>query len=483
MAHRKETRTSRSLQQLWFERVMAILALTNLSLVLFDLSYIPWRDFWRRDTIEFFGYPIKIPLTPVTNWYDKRIKGIEEHRDTKEYLDAVGKLKNQVVQTGLRSPQVEQSLEKLRNLSVNMIETNPFALANKTGTLEKIKNRMTKHIGQESSKHSFNIFWSQPHLSQAGWQKEIGFYDQQIEPLIKTNYYRDIGENGEFIDNFLLIDIWFIIPFAIEFLLRTYYSHRRHASVSWIETMLWRCYDIFMIVPFFRWLRVIPVTLRLHHAELLNLEPVRNQINRGFVANFAEDMAEVVVLRVINQLQTSIKKGEIIRWEPGKPTQPYIDINNVNEMEAIAKLLMNVTVYKVIPKIQPDLEAILKHNIEKILSPNPVYQAFTQIPGLGQLPNQITERIVGEISQAAYNGLTAALQEDTVGEELTRHLLQHFSEALSSEVQKQQTLQYIQSLVVDMLEEIKINYVQRLPEEDVEHLLEQSRQMRAIVKR
>ena len=47
-----------------------------------------------------------------------------------------------------------------------MIETNPFAGAGKSGTLEKIKNRMREHIGEESSKAAFNTFWSQEYLSE-----------------------------------------------------------------------------------------------------------------------------------------------------------------------------------------------------------------------------------------------------------------------------------------------------------------------------
>ena len=36
-------------QQLYFERLMAIIATVNLCLVLFNLSYIPWRDlYWRK---------------------------------------------------------------------------------------------------------------------------------------------------------------------------------------------------------------------------------------------------------------------------------------------------------------------------------------------------------------------------------------------------------------------------------------------------
>jgi hypothetical protein len=190
-----------------------------------------------------------------------------------------------------------------------------------------------------------------------------------------------------------------------------------------------------------------------------------------------------VVIRVINQVQVSIQRGEFVRWLTQRDQKDYVDINNINEVEAIAKLMMNLTVHQVMPKIMPDVEALLRHNIEKILNQSPVYQGLQNVPGLGHLPTQMTERLVAEISQGAYNTLIAALEDDPVGDEIFRRLVQHFSEAVGSEVQRQHTLPKLQSLLTDFLEEIKINYVQRLSEEDLEQILEQTRSIRQIVKR
>ncbi len=470
MTPQKIANRPKSRRHLWYERVMALLALANLGLVAFDLSYVPLRDFYLRE------------FRSLTQVYDP-IKAIEPHRETQRYLETVENLKVELQKpTGLQSPRVETLLQELRDRSVEMIETNPFQEANKTGTLEKIKNRMRRRIGNDSAKQSFITFWSLPYLSQ-DWEKEIAFYNQEIQPLVATNYFRQIGETGYFVDYFWLIDIWFIIPFAIEFLARTYYIHRTRIGLNWIEAMLWRWYDIFMLLPFWRLLRVITVALRLHQAKLLNLEPVRLQVNRGLAANFAEELAEVIVIRVINQMQSSIRRGELRRLIANKEARPYIDINNVNEVEAIANLLMKITVYQVLPKIQPDLEAILKHNIDKILQSSPAYRGLQQVPGLGTIPAQITENLVREISQAAYQTLTSSLEDDPVGAELSRQLMEHFTQALGSEVQRQQTIQKIQSLLIDMLEEIKLNYVQNLSEGDLEQVLEEKRAISQIVKR
>jgi hypothetical protein len=489
---------SQARRNLWFERVMALLALVNLLLVLFDLSYIPLRDFWLQGRIKVFGFTVgpiqfsgfnlKIPLPPVTeryavtNLYDP-IKGIEPYRDTKEYLQRVDDLESQISKTGMRSPEVEALLQELRRRSVEMVDSNPFQLANKTGTLEKIKNRMRLHVFKSrnaSAKDSFRTFWSQNYLATNNPKQELGFFDGEIRPLFETNYYRPIGENGEFVDHFGLIDFPFFVLFGLEFLARTWFISRRHAGVSWRDAMLWRWYDIFLLLPIFRWLRIIPVTIRLNQAQLINLNRIQRQVSQGFVASIAEDLTEVVVVRIINQIQTSIREGDIVKWLSNREVRPYIDINNTDEVAALTSLMMQLTVYQVLPRIRPDIEALLHHHLEKILNQSPAFQGLQKIPGMEQLQQELTGRLVKEISQAVYDSINSAMEPDPVGDELFRHLIEHLSEALGSEIQAKQTLQKIQSLLTDLLEEIKVNYVERLSEEDFEAVLEQTRAIKSL---
>jgi hypothetical protein len=63
-------KTSSPRRNLFFERVMAVLALVNLLLVIFDISYIPLRDFWLQGRIKVFGLTLQVPLPPLTQGYD-----------------------------------------------------------------------------------------------------------------------------------------------------------------------------------------------------------------------------------------------------------------------------------------------------------------------------------------------------------------------------------------------------------------------------
>ncbi len=452
----------------WFERLLAIIALVNLGLVFFDLSYVPWRDFY------FQNVPSLIQI------YDP-IKGIEPHRETQNYLNKVNQLEELVNQTGLESEGAEDLLGELRRLSNQMIEDNPFAVANKSGILEKIKNQMRDRIGEKSAHKAFDTFWSQAYLSQVGWQQAINFFNTQPRPLIQTNYYRHIGINGKFTNNFWLIDLPFVVLFGLEFLVRTFYIYRHHPRLTWRSAMLRRWYDLFLLLPFVRWMRVIPVTIRLSKANLLNLEPVQAQIKYDFIANFAEELTELVGIRLIDQAQESIQRGDVARWLFRPETRrPYLSVNNVDEVKAIATRLLHLSIYDVLPKVQPNIEALVHHTVETALNQSPVYQQLQSVPGLSNLPNQLTEKLVADISRTTYSTLTALL-EDPVAAEHSNRLIENFSKVLQLEVQKTHNLQEIQSLLVDMLEEIKINYVKGIAEGGFEKILKQAEQLHQII--
>ncbi|AFY53939.1 hypothetical protein Riv7116_1375 [Rivularia sp. PCC 7116] len=451
-------------KNLWFERLIALTATINLGLVFFNITYIGWRDFYLRS------------LPFIQEIYDP-IKGIEPHRETENYLRTIEELESLVGETEQLSAESVEKLEELRNLSVEMIENNPFAAVSKSGTLEKIKNRMREHLDNESSKRAFSTFWTQEYLLRQGLDKELKFFNQKIKPLIATNYYRSIGENGEFIDLFWIIDLPFVILFVFILLARSYYVKRRHPGFSWLNAILWHWYDLFLVLPFWRWLRTIPVLFRLEKAELLNLQSLRHQAQQGIVANFAEEITQIVVVRVINQTQSSVRRGDLTRWlQQSQTLSPYVDINNVNEIEALGGIFVQTIIHQVMPKIQPEIIALLQHNIDSAFNQSPIYRNFRNLPGFEQMQTQLSQQLATSIATNLYQALVSAA-EDPVSAELSSQLVKRFSESLTTEIQKKQVLSEIQKLLIDFLEEIKINYVQRLSEEDVEQILEQTRNL------
>ncbi|MCJ2541545.1 hypothetical protein [Thermostichus vulcanus] len=471
---------------LLYEKGMALIALSNLCLVLFDLSYVPGRDFWLQGRVQIFGGfgpPIPLPIlstetsrSPVTDLYD-RVKGIEPNPETQQYLELVDELRQVTLRFGVESEPARQILFQLRARSNELIDTNPFQAAGKTGQFVRILNLMREHMQEDSARAAFSRFWTPQYLATVAPEDGIEFFQSRLRPLFEINYSRPIGESGNPVDFFPALDFPFVLLFGLEFLLRTVVISRRYTGVNWLDAMLWRWYDALLLLPFWRWLRVIPVTIRLGQSQLLDLERVRAQVSQGFVTNFAEDLTEVVVVRVINQIQGSIQRGSLPLLSAAKTPRDYIDINETNEIEAIANILIRIVLYRVLPQVQPDVEQLLRYNLDSLLKQLPAIQTLERLPGLGSLPSQLTQRLASELTTTTYQTLTGSF-EDPVGSKLTAQLTQRFGEALVRELSQQHALEEIRSLLRDLLEEIKINYVERLSHEDLEEVMEQTRKLR-----
>lgn len=463
----KRRRTRRNPWLLGLDRLMALAALANLSLVLFNITYIPFRDF----------YLSRLPQ--LTELYDP-IKGIVPNRDTQKYLKTVDQVEQQLAKSGTEGAELQKLLEQLRGQSEELVDENPFELANKTGTLEKIKNRMREQMDNESAKGSFREFWSVDYLKKNLWTRELEFFNKDIRPLIASNYYRPFGESGDFVDFFVVIDLPFVLLFGLDYLIRTFYLSRRRQGTSWKDTIFWRWYDLLFFIPIWRILRILPITLRLHQVGWINLSRMQTQINRFLAESLAGDMTEIVLVQSVGIAQDAIEQGVIEQWLLN-PETDTVEINEVNEIEELILQAVKITIYKVLPQLTPDLENVIRHAIVEALSDIPFYRQAQQLPGMMTLPNVIAQQVSKQLTQTSQSTLTKVLN-DQKGKDIFDQLGEHFTDALRGELQNQETLDEIQSLLTDFLEETKLTILQRLESKggegaaaEVEHLRQVTR--------
>ena len=460
MARPRITVQSHPSVALLIARGMALITLLNLGLVIFDASYLSLRDF----------YLARLPW--ITRGYD-RVKAIEPNRDTDRYLKTVADLERVLQQQGATAPDAMAKgrsetialLTSLREQSTLIVSDNPFQLANKSGTLEKIKNRMRRHVRQDSSRQAFNQFWS-PERFQSQGPQELTWFKTTIRPLIATNYYRPIGENGEFLDRFWLIDLGFAGIFLLDILARLLMIRHRRPSISWTDALLWRWYDLLLLLPFWRLLRILPALLRCHQVGWVNLERIQNQVNHYLAENLVEEISELVLVRTLNVAQSSIRQGVLKRLLQ-QASAELVTINDVNELEVITERLLQVVVTRVLPKVQPDLEAILRHAINQGLTQLPLYREFSLFPGANTVPQQLTQQLVHQFTEVTYTTLQQTLQ-DEAGQALSRTLAAQFLDSLRLELQDPVLLTELQRLLSDLLEELKLTLVDSLADQDVE---------------
>ena len=474
----RPNRSIRQLLLLGFERVMALIALTNLLLVIFDLSYIPLRDFYLNKFPEF------------TVWYGAKFKGIEPNQFTRNYLQTASQLEQQILNHGLASPRSEVLLEELQESSVAMINQNPFLIANKSRTLELINARMRDRVGNQSSEQAFTEFWSQLYLAENGYTESFEFFNTSIRPLMETNYFRNLAFDGTPINRFIRIDIWFISIFAVEILIRGLLLSYRYKNLTLLNAFLWRWYDLLLVIPFsslrlpaLALLRFIPVTNRLNESRLFDLRPLQNQIVYFAISNVATQLTQVLSLRILDQVQGLVRDGQlrklVLASGDNGVEQQRVDINDVNELVAITERVMTMVVDQVLPQMKPELDTAVNDSVQKAMGRIPGYQGVQRVPGLGQVPDRVTQQTATRISTTLYNTLYSSLSKATDlstpdDQPPSANLLTKFIERFRAEAETGETLDEVEALLIDLVEEIKVNSVRKLSQEDYELLREVS---------
>ncbi len=445
----------------WWKKIVTLITLLNFLLVLFNISYIPLRDIYLRN------------FPSLINLYDP-IKSIEPHPDTQLYLHTVDNLYKEITTSGLDEITTRNLFSQLRQQSHDLLTENPFLISNKLGNFTKLKRRMEYHLNTQSSMLAFNKFWSMDFFNQRQWHEEISFFDKRIRPLLEVNYYRDINENGNFVDKYWQIDIYFILFFSIEYLVRTFWIANYQMKISWWDVILRNWYDAFLILPIYRWLRVIPLTVRLHKSGLINLERILAQVTHEPSAYLADKVSMFLMVRLINQTQSAIETGEVTRSLLVSPD--YIQVSQVNKIDAITDKILQLSIYKVLPQIQPDVEKILQHSLKATLKQSEFYQGLEKLPGIEVFPGEFTEQLADYIAQTTYE-ILANSYSDTQGRELFANLTKNFQDKLRQELQDEAIQAELQPLLSDLLEELKINYIQRSQKDDYNATLTEANQI------
>ncbi|MEG4851077.1 hypothetical protein QUB10_09205 [Microcoleus sp. B5-D4] len=258
-------------------------------------------------------------------------------------------------------------------------------------------------------------------------------------------------------DKFWRIDTFFIGFFGAEFLIKSLFHTRRKPGVTWFDFLLRRWYEVFLVIPIWQECRILPVLVRLHKSGLVNLDRVVAQVTYEPVAYLAHTMSEYMMVRFINQAKSSIKQGDAAQMLLAQ--QPYLHVNQENTIEQITKRILDLTIYKVLPQVQPDLEELLHHNLETTIKQSDFYQMLQNFSPINILPTEMTEQVANYLAQTAVD-VVSTTYEDDKGRKILDNFSQEFNQSLRRELQDEKTIGELQSLLSDLLEEVKLNYIQ-----------------------
>lgn len=447
-------------RQSWWRKLIAAIALLNLLLVVFNLSYLTFRDAYLKYT------------PAIVRLYDP-VKGIDPHPDTTTYLATVERLKRELSQTGLQAQSTAKLFTSLQEQSLSLIAENPFLDAEKPATFAKIKRRMEYQMATRSAIDAFSRFWSVKYWRQIGTEPALKFWEGKIEPLFETNFYRHIDENGIYVDNFWRLDLWLVILLAIDYLTGTWWLARKQEDLGWGNMLLRHWYDLIFFLPFWRWLRIIPVGIRLHKSQLINLGGIVTQITHEPVAYLSQRASMFAVVQLLNQTQAAVSSEEVVG---GFLNSKSTTVENESEIDRILDRLISLTIYRVLPQIQPDVEALLQYSLKEAVRESDFYRALQRVPGVAELPDEITQNLGDYLASAAYDVLMNSYS-DVRGRALFDNLSQNFTRTLRQELRDRATQTEMQLLLGQLLEKLKSQYVRGTSSSDPEATLTEAEEL------
>ena len=473
--------------RLWrhWDRAVALWAGANLLLVLFDITYIPLRTFWlQRNLTPLPQVPLVVPLSllpDLTPLYDP-VKGIEPHRETQAYLQAFQRL-DQMLLAGATPAQSAAQRRRLVALTEVMINENPFAASGNSGTLEKIKNRLRQRAGNESAKQAAALLLGDDRAMQSSWQQERRFWQQQVLPLVATSYWRSIDENGRPTDHLWRIDLLlFQSVFALDILLRMLRLRRRFPGLSWRDALLRRWIDLPLLLPFWRWLRILPVLERLQEARLINIEPLRAVVSRAVVALLALELFEVLALQRLDGRQSLIRSS---RWPQQlrglRSHQSVTATSDERELAELVRIWAPLLLARVAPRLAPDLQNLLGYALRQSLDRTVVPPPLRQLQPLLQVENGLSRQLAGgmvesllEVSRTTGERLA---RRDDRQLELLQRCIDRFWEELAAALESGPALQRSQELLCSLLEELKTTYISQISRAGIEALIQELDQL------
>ena len=472
---------------LW-DRFVALWAALNLLLVIFDITYVPLRSFWlQRNLYPIPSVPLAVPLKglpDITPWIDP-IKGIEPHRETSAYLRQFRQLDAAMTAGGAGGSLTPQQLSLLRRqveATVQMIDSNPFQASGATGTLEKVKARLRQRADLDSAKQAADRLLSPGWLARHPWSRERRFWNEQVLPLVATNYWRSIDENGRPTDHFWRYDLLlFQSVFALDILLRAVRLRRRLPGLRWHEAFLRRWIDLPLLLPFWRLLRLAPVLERLQTSGLITIEPLRAVVSRGVVALLALELFEVLSLQLLDGLQQLVRSPRWPQRIRGLRSHQTVISHEQREVVELVRIWAPLLLAQVAPRLAPELEGVLGHALQQSLQSAVVPPPLRQLQPLLGVERGLSRQLAGgmvdsllDLTRSTGNRLGRRDDEQL---ELLQRVIDRFWEELAAALESGPVLERSQDLVCALVEDVKRTYLAQLSRAGVGGLIEELDQL------
>jgi hypothetical protein len=300
-----------------------------------------------------------------------------------------------------------------------------------------------------------------------------------VLPLVETNYWRSIDENARPTDHAWRIDLLlFQWVFALDILQRVLRLRRRLPGLSWRDALLRRWFDLPLLLPFWRWLRIGPVVARLQSARLVNLEPLRAVVSRGVVALLALELFEVLALQLLDGAQGLVRSpGLPQRLRALRSHQSVVRSEDEQELVELVRIWAPLLLTQVAPRMAPELQGLLdytlRQSLDRTVVPPPLRQLRPLLQVESGISRQLASGMVDSLLDLSRRSGQRLAQRDDRQLELLRQCIDRFWDELALALETGTALQRSQDLVCALIEGVKGTYLSQINRASIEALIQE----------
>ncbi|MEB3221239.1 MAG: hypothetical protein VKS61_05050 [Candidatus Sericytochromatia bacterium] len=495
-----------------------MLAIVNLTLVLFDYTYLTFRHVYQAQ-----GWSALVAK------YDA-VRGIEPHRETEAY----GREARAAFALLSKSPQsiaARDAIDKMRRRSTDLVDRDPFLTAGLRGVSERLKSRFRRHAWEEaprfrkavrtwkapytwawcqerwrrdrdasgrpvplevrlwgflkptnpwdalsatesmigsvayaarrqqavpSADRRLDGFWSAENLSPERLEGEAAWFEAEVVPLLDRNHWQTYRENGEPANFFWLIDCMFLPVFVAEFLTRGLVGVRRGVYPNFTLFVAARWYDVIYVLPLFMY--ALPSTLQgpLHVVRIISVSARMERL--GLINPVA--IMRPYLARPLDAVADLVNVKLLSSYQDGvrdfslEKALDTLTPRQRKELEGLIEANLAMVVERVLPDVRPTLEALVTRTAQQALEQAPAYAQLKELPLLGDWPELLIRRAVAETVAQMQATMLRAVN-DPSNVALTRDLVTVTARSLLRHTATLGTEAQLKAMVVEVLEEQK----------------------------
>ena len=448
-----------------WEKLIAFLAIINLSWIFFDISYLPLRSFWANRVIFLFNSPsitLSLRWLPdITRYYD-HFKGIEAYSSGKEIESLFKKIDKQIITKGVDTRSTQKILE-VYNIKINNILDK-----NKTQNTQKdysrvmtMRNLIVNRSVNLDLENTTKKLLSVAHIKALGWENEKIFWRDQILPIIKSSYSRDINRNGNFIDRTWKIDLAFQLIFLLDIFIKVNIIQTRFKGIGLHRAFLKRWFDLPLLLPYGRLLRIIPTSERVLQTKLIPIEPIRSAISQWVVAVLAIEIFEVLTIKAIDSMQTIIRSPILPQKIRGLCSYESINNKESSEVSEFFRIWVPLILRRIGPNMRNQLIELCEYALQKNIQVNPLPKILKDNLAIEKAESaisfQLASSMIDTLLGLSKNAGNKIAEKDLELKKLRSNTIDKFWEELASALESETRLKESQLLLISILESLKLS--------------------------